>query len=80
MALGYFFLAVFCVFTSAQSFIAFRTPLLIAALVAALAGLGFLASACSGQLQAAKKWVVHLLQIARQPPVHRRDATEEHTV
>ena len=40
IALGYFFLAMFCIFTSAQSFYELRILLLLAALAAVLAGFG----------------------------------------
>jgi hypothetical protein len=70
IALGYFFLAVFCIFTSAQSFYELRIPLLLAALAAALAGFGILFSPFAARLQACKTWLVHMFNLARQPPVH----------
>ena len=79
MALGYFFLAVFCIFTSTQSFLVlFRIPLLLAALAAALAGLGFLFGACAAQFQARKNWLVQMVRLARQPPTHPSTFREDH--
>ena len=78
MALGYFFLAVFCVFTSTQSIFEFRVPLLLVALGAALTGLGFLFSACAAQFQAGKNWLVQMVRLARQPPTHPSTFREDH--
>ncbi len=73
MALGYFFLAVFCVFTCSQGFLQlFYIPLLLAALAAALMGLGFLFSACAPQFQALKNWLVQMVCLAQQPPVENK--------
>ena len=80
MALGYFFLAVFCIFTGSQVF-GFRIPLLLAALAAALTGVGFLLSACAVQFQAAKNWLVQmwrLIPLARQLPTHPSTFREDH--
>ena len=73
LALGYFFLAVFCVFTSAHSFLGLHRPLLLLALVATLAGVGYLLSACAVTLQARKTWLSHwfvrMFHLAQQPPI-----------
>ena len=84
MALGYFFLAVFCVFTSAHSFHGLYLPLLLAALVATLAGVGYLLSACAVALQAARtwlsRWFVRTFHLAQQPPVRESTLGDEHGV
>jgi hypothetical protein len=77
MALGYFFLATFCLFVSANTFVEFCLPLLIAALAAMGAGLGFLMVACSAQLQASKQWLKSLWGIARQAPVRQSNFGDE---
>ena len=86
MAMGYFFLAVFCIFTCSQGFLVlYKTPLLLAALAAALMGLGFLFSACVPQFQAVKNWVVavknwlvQMVSLAQQPPTHPSTFREDH--
>jgi hypothetical protein len=70
IALGYFFLAMFCIFTSAQSFYGLRILLLLAALAAVLAGFGVLFSPFAARLLACKNWLVQAFNIARKPPVH----------
>ena len=77
LALGYFFLAVFCVFVSPNSYSFLRFPLLLAAFTAALAGCGILLSACAVQLHAGKTWLVQIIRKAQQPPVH--DANPRNT-
>lgn len=72
MALGYFFLAVFCLFTSAQDRLWWcSTPLLLAAAGAALIGCGFLWSACAHLLPAVKTGLVKMVHLAQQPPVEQ---------
>ena len=79
MALGYFFLSVFCIFTCSQGFLVlYCIPLLLAALAAALMGLGFLFSACAAQFQAGKNWLVQLVRLAQQPPAHPSTFREDH--
>ncbi len=84
MALGYFFLAVFCVFTSAHSFHGLHLPLLLAALAAAVAGVGYLLSACAETLQAARtrlsQWFVRMFHLAQQPPVRESKLGDEYGV
>ena len=80
MALGYFFLTVFCLFTSPQSYLELRIPLMLAALLAALIGLGFFVSACAPQIQAIKNWfleMVQLMRLARELPPHPTALREE---
>ena len=81
MALGYFFLAVICVFTSAHSFRGLHLPLLLAALFATLAGVGYLLSACAVTLQAGKArlshWFVCMFHLAQHPPVRESKLGDE---
>ncbi len=71
IALGYFFLSVFCIFTSSQGYLElFCIPLLLVALVAALMGIGFLMSAWAGQFQAARKWLLQMVHLAQQAPIN----------
>ena len=81
LALGYFFLAMFCIYTSSQGFLQkYYVPLLLAAFAFGLTGFGFLMSACTLQLLAAKEWCVRILQLAQQPPVKSLPiAAEEHS-
>lgn len=66
MALGYFFLSVFCVFASPQVQLRFQIPLLLVALISALMGIGFLMIAWAPQFQAARRWVLEMVRLARQ--------------
>lgn len=78
LALGYFFLAVFCIFTCSQGFLQlFYIPLLLAALAAALMGLGFLLSACAPQFPAVKKWLVQMVRMAQEPPVESKQRSAD---
>ncbi len=78
LALGYFFLAVFCIFTSSQGFLQlFSFPLLLAAFAAALMGLGFLWSGCAPQLSAVKKWLVEMVRLAQQSPVESKHSAAD---
>jgi hypothetical protein len=84
MALGYFFLAVFCIFVSSVS-VAFRDPLQLAALIAVVAGLGFQFSAVAEFLRAAPKRLAQapkrlaqLIRAAQEPPSHQTDLSDEH--
>lgn len=83
MALGYFFLAVFCVFTSATceslnslNFRLLIAPLWLAALLAAWAGFMFLLRAFGVYpLKTLIKWML----AAQQPPVRERRSMDEQT-
>ncbi len=81
MALGYFFLAVFCVFTNAHCILGLHLPLLWAALAAAVAGVGYLLSACAVTLQAGKTrlshWFVRMFHLAQQPPIRESSLRDE---
>ncbi|MBX3449225.1 MAG: hypothetical protein KF777_06685 [Planctomycetaceae bacterium] len=78
MALGYFFLAIFCIFTSAQeSLRMFSPPLLVAAFAAAMMGLGFLLSAVAPLFAAVKDWFIRLMRLAQQPPVEHKPLSAE---
>ena len=78
MALGYFFLAVFCWFTSFHARVNIELVVLrFAALAAALMGLGFLWSACAGTFRLSKEWLLPMWRLAREPPVR---STPQETV
>jgi hypothetical protein len=68
IALGYFYLAVICVFTSAHSFVEFRVPLLFAAILALVAGVGYVASPLAARLRRAQGWIAQLIRAAQEPP------------
>lgn len=69
IALGYFFLTMFCIFTSSQGYLErFRFQLCFLALLAALAGFGYLISACSSQISAIWQRLENLFWLAQQQP------------
>ena len=68
MALGYFFLAVFCIFTSSHGYLQLRIPLLIVSMLAALMGIGFLMSAWAAQFQTAWRWWLQSVRMGQQAP------------
>jgi dipeptide/tripeptide permease len=77
LALGYFFLAVFCILTSAHSFIELRLPLLFAAVLAIIVGTGYIArplseilSLMGRQLLSIPSWLAKMVRLAQEPP-HR---------
>jgi hypothetical protein len=77
LALGYFFLAVFCILTSAHSFIELRLPLLLAAVLAIVVGTGYIArplseilSHIARQLLSIPGWIAKMIRLAQEPP-HR---------
>ncbi len=57
IALGYFFLAVFCFVAFVENSI-HREELLLGALLAALTGCGYVLSACSAQLKGGLTWLI----------------------
>jgi Tfp pilus assembly protein PilE len=77
MALGYFFLAVFCVLTSGHSFVELRIPLLLAALLALVAGVAYVASPLAARFRAVKAWLLQLIRIAQEPPRHTSVTADE---
>ena len=77
MALGYFALAVFCVFTGSQGLLAFRTPLLVGAALALGAGCVFLALACYGPVCTAIEWLTGMSRLAQKPPARQRTTSAE---
>ncbi|QDU87076.1 hypothetical protein Pla175_04310 [Pirellulimonas nuda] len=79
MALGYFSLAVFCAFGSGQDSL-LRMHFLAAGLLAGLAGIGFLVSACAPQLHAVQVWLVGMVRLARQPPLDASASADERAV
>lgn len=68
MALAYLFFAVFCVYVSAHGYRDLRVLLLWTALGAALAGMGYLISACVAALPDCKAWLNDMYQQAQTPP------------
>ena len=80
MALGYFFLAVFCVMASAHSFVELRIPLLVAALAALVVGLGYVADPLVAHLRSIPSWLAGMIRLAQQPPTRVPSiADEQHT-
>jgi Tfp pilus assembly protein PilE len=77
MALGYFFLAVLCVLTSAHTFVELRIPLLLAALLALVAGAAYVAGPLAARLRAVRTWLLQLIRIAQEPPGHTSATTDE---
>ncbi len=78
IALGYFFLSVFCIFTSSQASLhTFRVPLLLAALLAAVMGMGNLYIAWADQLQKIRLWLMQMVRLAQQAPTHLKQPSEE---
>ena len=77
MALGYFFLSVFCIFTSSQGYLPLRMPLLIVSLLAALMGIGFLMSAWAAQFQTAWSWWLQLVRVGQQAPINGHQQSAE---
>jgi hypothetical protein len=59
MALGYFFLAAFCLFASGQPTVPFRSPLLLAGRAAALVGAVFFVSACAPRILAINRAIAN---------------------
>lgn len=78
MALGYFFLAVFCLFTSSQ-ILQLQGPLLLAALFAAFTGVGFFLNACAEQIQAAKKWLLQIFWRLVRESEHPSNYRDKHS-
>ena len=72
MALGYFFLSVFCIFASSQGYLQLQMPLLIVSLLAALMGFGFLMSAWAAQFLMAWRWWLQLVRVGLQAPIDGR--------
>lgn len=68
MALGYFFLSVFCIFTSANSGAVFREPLTFAAFLALAAGVGYIAQPAAAALRSLRAWTVQMVRLARETP------------
>jgi hypothetical protein len=82
MALGYLFLAVFCVYVSAHSYLQFRMLLLWSALAAALTGVAYLISACVAAFPATsdcKAWFSDLFEQAQTPPDRSSKLADKNT-
>jgi hypothetical protein len=87
IALGYFFLTAFCVLASAHSFLELRRILLAAAVLALIAGIGYVASPLAARLRAFWGWLstlpqglVKLIRMAQEPPDRAPAATYERSV
>ncbi len=76
MALGYFFLSVFCIFASPQVQLRLQIPLQLAALISALMGIGFLMIAWAPQLRTVKRWIVEMVRLARQELNPKEQSTD----
>jgi hypothetical protein len=77
MALGYFFLSVFCIFTSSQGYLQLQMPLLVVSLLAALMGIAFLMSAWAAQFQTAWSWWLQLVRMGQQAPINGHQQSAE---
>ena len=77
MALGYFFLSVFCIFTSSQGYLQLQMPLLVVSLLAALMGIAFLMSAWAAQFQTAWSWWLQLVRMGQQAPINSHQQSAE---
>ena len=79
IALGHFFLAVFCVLASAQEFvlIAVRFLLLLGSLSAFVTGIWILHGPFAQRLGAFNAWLVQMFRLAQQPPVHESTLGEK---
>ena len=81
MALGYFFLAAFCIVNSAHTVPPLALPLLLAGLVAALVGSRFFVIACASRIKSVKNWFVdmaRLVPLARELPPRPSTFREDH--
>lgn len=78
MALGYFFLSVFCILTGSFVIEDLRLLLLVASLAALLMGFGFLCSAFAVQIRACRNWLIKAVCLAQQPPVHGPVTNDKH--
>lgn len=77
LALGYFFLAVFCILTSAHSFIELRIPLLLAAMTSVLVGVSFVSEPVLLWLRGLSSWFSKMYRVAQEPPHRERAANDE---
>lgn len=75
MALGYYFLAVFCVLTSTFLGHELSLLLLVAAVAAAIAGFGF-----QFDIPLTRRKLADLIQLAQEPPVRETKLSDEHPV
>jgi hypothetical protein len=70
IALGYFALSVFCILTSAHCFEVFSPLLIVAASLAMVAGIGYIAEPFVVKLRAARAWIVEMIRLAQETPSH----------
>jgi hypothetical protein len=84
IALGYFFLAVFCIYVSAVAFGGVRLPMLAAAVAALAAGLGYLLHPHRAWLQtraaSMHQWLLQMLREAQHPPTRQSRPNDESVV
>ena len=89
IALGYFFLAAFCALASAHGFRELRVPMLVAAMLALVAGVGYVARPLGAGFRAGSTrlvrllgdgpaWLVRMIRLAQEPPP-RAPATMDET-
>jgi hypothetical protein len=84
IALGYFFLAAFCTFASAHSFRELRVVLLLAALLAFAAGVGYVGGPLAVRLRtlivwlrAVPGWLTKMTRLAQEPPARAAAPIDE---
>lgn len=70
LALGYFALSVFCIFTSAHCFIVFSPLLILGAILALVTGVGYAAEPIAEKLRPVGAWAMKMFRIAQEPPKH----------
>ena len=79
IALGYFFLAVFCIYTATEVIRELQVWMALAALIATLAGFGYLLSAFGNQLKAGTSWFIKESRRPPQPLAGESNIGEEQT-
>jgi hypothetical protein len=88
IALGYFFLAAFCALASAHGFRELRVPMLVAAMLALVAGVGYVARPLGAGFRAGSTWLVRLfrdsparlvrmIRLAQEPPTRAAATMDE---
>jgi hypothetical protein len=80
LAIGYFYLAVFCVLTSAHSFIELRLPLLLAAVISLLVGVSFVSEPVLLWLRGLSSWFAKMYRVAQEPPHREPSANDEKSI
>jgi len=88
IALGYFFLSVFCVVASAHTWTNFTFALLLAALLAFVVGMGYAASPLVAgvgyvvrnlvpRFREVYAWCIRMVRLAQEPPTRTPASTDE---